>query len=416
MARNLIKVNLELDRIFVHDEGDGWGNAEPYLWTVFFKVDGDGVVVTEALSLSGSPTMHFTPGSHGNLGTTDADEGDNITIPAAIGEWQTFLKPIPVPSSLSSLVDDVAGVVGVVAVLMEEDNVSDAGANAGHSALNNAVRDAVQQIVDTRTFSNPSVTQAELDALTSDIKSAVKDAIVDQQNVFENLWSWLNPDDTIGTKVWMWQHDDLDPSVTQNFSERFKNEGDWEMFGHITSAALCPVGSLSFSLGQSMESASGERASEHEMEYDLRSMREFRDAEWRELPGLARWFSLAERHTIRLLPVIMKDKKLRESAAKVIEWGGILAREPEAKVSKEHAKHARRLLKYLAKSRSRRARIDAKRALDVLEAVSGKSNREAMTFLNQLAPARHPTVAGNPCVRVNPKKRKKDKTQRSDCE
>ena len=40
MARDILKLRLELDRILCHDEGDGWGNAEPYLWTVFFEVDG----------------------------------------------------------------------------------------------------------------------------------------------------------------------------------------------------------------------------------------------------------------------------------------------------------------------------------------------------------------------------------------
>ena len=32
-------LNLEtvLQNVHCHDEGDGWGNAEPYIWTVFFK-------------------------------------------------------------------------------------------------------------------------------------------------------------------------------------------------------------------------------------------------------------------------------------------------------------------------------------------------------------------------------------------
>ncbi len=405
MARKVIKVNLELDSIYVHDEGDGWGNAEPYLWTVFFKVDGEGVAVTESLTLSGSPVLHNTPGSHGNLGTTDADEGDNITIPAAIGEWQTMLKPIPTPSSLSALVEDVSGVVGVLAVLMEEDNVSDAGANAGHAALNNAVAAAIQQIVNTRTFTNPNVSAAEIDAFTSDVQEAVKDAIVDQQNFFENLWSWINPDDTVGVKVWVWQHDDLDPAVNQNFSHRWKSEGDWEIFGHITSAPLCPVNALSDIL---KSKASSESSADKSMEADIDAMREFRNGDYRKLPGLARWFELAESHTIRLLPKILAEEDLRLSAAKLVEWGGILAREPDAVLSAEHVEHARRLLNVLAEGRSRRARIDASRMLAVLDAIDGKRNREAMAFLDQMAPARHPTLGGNPCARVVVKRKDPD--------
>jgi hypothetical protein len=40
MARDLLRVWMKLDNIRCYDEGDGWGDAEPYLWTVFFKIDG----------------------------------------------------------------------------------------------------------------------------------------------------------------------------------------------------------------------------------------------------------------------------------------------------------------------------------------------------------------------------------------
>ena len=130
MARDILDVWVRLDRIHCFDEGDGWGSAEPYLWPVFFKIDGETVSLTESLTLSGTATVVGTFGNHGNLGDTDVDAGDDLAIPEALGSWSTVLKPIPVPGSLSGLIDDVAGTVGVVAVLMEEDNVTDGGAVA----------------------------------------------------------------------------------------------------------------------------------------------------------------------------------------------------------------------------------------------------------------------------------------------
>lgn len=405
MARKVIKVNLELDRIHCHDEGDGWGSAEPYLWTVFFKVDGNTVAVTESLTLSGTPTMHFTPGSHGNLGATDVDEGDDITIPAAIGEWETYLKPIPAPASLSALFEDLGGVVGVVAVLMEEDNVSDAGAAAGHTALNNAVRDAIQQIINTRSISNQDVTEAEINGFTTSIQNQVKNAIVNQQNFFENLWSALNPDDTIGVKVWLWSHDDIKDGGVFNFSHRWKSEGDWEIFGHLNSTPLCPANALSDFLKGKLKSgasASAAAASEMGSELDLEPMRQFRDGEYRNMPGLGRWFALAEQHTARLIPLMLVQPELRESARKMLEWGNLLAQEPDSPLSPEHAEHAAKLLRALSAHRNRKAGIDARRALAVLRVINGKTNREAMRFLSELAPARHPSVAGNRCARILP--------------
>ena len=52
MARDLLRVWMKLDHIHCYDEGDGWGDAEPYLLTVFFKIDGDSVALTDDLKLS----------------------------------------------------------------------------------------------------------------------------------------------------------------------------------------------------------------------------------------------------------------------------------------------------------------------------------------------------------------------------
>ena len=95
MPRDSLLTRIELDRIHCHDEGDGPGSAEPYLWTVFFKVDGETVAVNSALSLTGEGTIQVTPGSHGNLPNSDVDEGEDIAVPSSTGEWQSVLQPIP---------------------------------------------------------------------------------------------------------------------------------------------------------------------------------------------------------------------------------------------------------------------------------------------------------------------------------
>jgi hypothetical protein len=430
MARNILRVNLELDRIHVHDEGDGLGSAEPYLWSVFFKVDGSTISVTDSLELGGSPVIHTTPGSHGNLGTDDADEGENITIPAAIGEWETEMRAIPGPPSLASLNLEFGGVVGVVLVMMEEDNVSDDGAAAGHTALNNAVRTALQKIVDTRSISNQDVSEEELDQFTGSIGAAVEAAIVNQQNAFENLWSWINPDDTIGTKVFMFNHDELNEGTTKSFSHRWKNEGDWEIFGHVTSTVTCPVdaaralldGLLGGSKSSTAKSAAAPTSAASAMRVvasklpvgaakpvveakpagiDISPMRRFRDGDYRKFPGLAKWFALATRHSPRVAFQVAQKPELAASLRAMLEWGNAIAESPKAVITDQQLEHAEKLLRALEGGRNHSARVDAGRARGVLAQLRGKTNLEALAILDKVEPARHPRIMGKRSARLS---------------
>jgi hypothetical protein len=425
MALNILRVNLELDRVHVHDEGDGLGSAEPYAWSVFFKIDGDTVSVTNSYTLAGQPTVQPTPGSHGNLGNTDADDGDTIVIPSAVGEWDTLMTPIPGPPGLHDLDLEFGGVVGVIVVLMEQDNVTDAGAEAGHAALNGAVRAALQRIVDTRSISNQDITEEEILQFTSSIGSAVEAAIVNQQNLFENLWSWLNPDDTIGSKVFMFTHDELNEGTTKTFSHRWKNEGDWEIFGHVTATVACPAeASLAVLHGLAEAKASAGKPGDRSARagamrrspsmakqptvmaksaqaylpklanVDISAMRRFRDGEYRNYPGLGKWFALAAKHAPRVAYQVLQQPELADSLRAMLEWGNTIADRPDSKITEQQIGHADRLLVALEASRSPDARMDARRARSMLDQLRGKTQREALEILDQVEPARHPKIMG----------------------
>jgi hypothetical protein len=306
MARTPIGVRIELDHIHCHEEGDGIGSAEPYLWTVFFKVDGTTVSVTPGFTLDGEATVEFTPGSHGNLPNSDVDPGEDVDIPGILGDWSTQLVPIgfqePIPG-----VDDLGGVAGVVAVLMEEDNVTDAGAEAGHDALNGATRDAINQIVATRTLTNQEVTDEEIAAFEESISEIVADAVSSQQNVFENIWSWLNEDDTIGFKAFIFSHDELVPNTVTEFSHRWENHGDWEIFGSVMAVEPCPADALDDIFGPGNTSKGSAN--------DLAQLRAFRDGPFREHAGLQEWWKVLQRNTPAVALLLRGDAGLRRESA-----------------------------------------------------------------------------------------------------
>jgi hypothetical protein len=238
-----LNVEFKLDRIVCHDEGDGPGNAEPYLWTVFFKVDGDTVVVNSDdlgnIFLQGAPTVVTTPGNHGNLGTSDVDEGDTINVPAIIGEYRTVLKPIPLTVPVLGRTE-VGGMIGCIVVLMEEDNTSDSDAARGHERLDSAVRDQLTSLLGTLGITNPEPSDEDINAMSDRIGNAVKSAIADGVGVVEWLVGFGNMDDRVGSAVFRFSHSTLEQSAGAPipFGRRWDSEGDWELSGHIRATPI----------------------------------------------------------------------------------------------------------------------------------------------------------------------------------
>lgn len=390
MARTPLQAQLVLDRIRCHDEGDGIGSAEPYLWTVFFKVDGDTVALGDDLFLHGSATVITTPGSHGNLGDTDVDEGDDIAIPSAIGELVTTLRPIPVPSWVGDAfgVEDVGGVIGVVTVLMEEDNVSHAGAEAGHAALDAFVRQALDGLIPTLGVGHPTVTLEDIDMLTQGAQEAISEAIGSAQSGWENFVSWLNADDQIGNAVFTFGHDELAvlaESGSRDFSQRWKNEGDWELLGRISAAATCPAEAVLAVLG-----ALGlvqPDARRHTLDV-IRTVRRTSFAGSRELGA---WWMLAQRNTASMSQVLMADPALAQGlVAPLMNALAAAAIDPDAPLPDAALVAIEGLLQAFVERGNRRLRIDAKAAMGVLPKLRGECLASAALVLGNELPTRKP--------------------------
>jgi hypothetical protein len=396
MPRIPLSVWLNINRLHCYDEGDGIGNAEPYLWTVFFKIDGDTVVLGDDLHLHGTVTIMPTPGSHGNLGDTDVDAGDNVFVPGAIGQWQTTLRPIPVPALLADVLhlDKVGGAVGVVAVLMEEDWVSDAGAEAGHQALNTFIEQAINSLIPTLGILHSEVTDEDINQLTDGAPDKISDAVADAQGAWDNFASWLNADDHIGTKVWTFSHDTLGgtpatattPAIPAtpdiDFSQRFDNEGDWELFGHIHASPTCPadaVGDILKALGL---------ISDAQARMAHAAMDGFRRTAFAGQAGLGAWWQLAERNVAGIASVLRANPELAKRSAAAMFQDIVAALGSEKPLPDSLLSHASELLEQFASKGPRRLRIDAKAALAMLPELKGKTLKAATDTLNRRNPTR----------------------------
>jgi hypothetical protein len=237
---------LEWTKLIYGGGGGGYQetpSASPYLWTIFFKADGETLTLQEDGILTGAATIVFTPGSHGNLGTQSVNVGEPITVPPGIGQWTTVLQPIPVPASLQPLVGATAldGMAGLVYVLMLHNHVSDQGAEAGHQELNRRVQAALATVIEMLGPGHTMVTQQDIADATRRIPGQVQDAIIKAQSFWENLWSVSGVDDPRGFETLLWSASDFTGSngslpISRQIGAFYDQ---WQLDGVISAKDIC---------------------------------------------------------------------------------------------------------------------------------------------------------------------------------
>jgi hypothetical protein len=238
MPRTPLQTRISIDRVLCHKQGDGaGGNAEPYLWTLFFKVDGDTVEVAGGRP-RGTCTLIAADGTRGNLGNSNVDDGDDLAVPSQIGERRMQLRPIP-NADLPGV--DHSGYAGVVAILNEEDRNSPQAIRAGYAALVDFAKKGINELIETGPILDPAAIDASINALVAKAKGVVRAAIKSVDGSVQG-----NPDDNIGYKVFKVSHDELANNywdINGRFQER-TTEGvvveDWQILGEAQGTLSSP--------------------------------------------------------------------------------------------------------------------------------------------------------------------------------
>jgi hypothetical protein len=238
-------LKMKLQQLRCHDKPDGWSSSEPYLWNIFFKIDGSCITINGQFRLEGSPVYHFSKGSHGNLNAKKLESGGMVAIPGEVGEWSTRLVPIQVPYFEWK----IPGVLGLVSVMVEQNLVSAPGAEAGHEALNKYVVEALDSVVrgfDPRRLemgdlekSVKSYFQEQVKKYTENISEQVTQAVTSSQNILQNIMSLVKKDVLIGYHIWEFSGNTIEASGGEMpFSHRWqtKKYGDWELKGRISTS------------------------------------------------------------------------------------------------------------------------------------------------------------------------------------
>ena len=247
-------VSIGFDRIHVHDEADGNGNAEPYLWPLFYRIDFSAVTnLDDPLNADGKgEAWVFAPGGdHGNL-SGDWDAGQDIPVPAALGARSLRLDP--------RFVGDQS-LLGAIVVLMEEDDLPTSSdiRNDHYPEFSRTVSDEL-----TAAFKDALRRSAGLggsgggtdsDSVEQTITKRLVASFTEDYGLFVNYFlPWLhiidpvvNIDDFIGVIVIQVPVSEIDAhggTLNRTISRRWNDsngseDGDFEIFGRYAGQRIC---------------------------------------------------------------------------------------------------------------------------------------------------------------------------------
>jgi hypothetical protein len=177
--------------------GTDFENPPIYLWSVFFKVDGDKAQVDPTSptsgTLQGTATVVPTAGNQGDVpGGVQASFYlmETTAIPSSMGAYATAVAPFPV-SGFSGLT--IGGmVIGWLGVLLYQEDTPANDVAAGHQALNGGVQQALDNLIPTISSSSPMITPSDISNAENQIRTQVKSAITSALSVWNKLATLLN--------------------------------------------------------------------------------------------------------------------------------------------------------------------------------------------------------------------------------
>ncbi|WP_255771398.1 hypothetical protein [Pseudarthrobacter sulfonivorans] len=393
--RATLDLETVLQNVHCHDEGDGWGNAEPYIWTVFFKVDGDNFAVEAGSGLIGSPTIVSSNGSHGNLGNTDVDAGDDVPVPDAVGLWSTKLKPIPVnDAGLRALLgaDDLPAIAGAVVSLMEEDGWPDSLANTGYSAFVDAVQLAVVKVAASFQHAlaapTPQQIKDQIEVVKASAATSVKAAVKNAMSGWQLIWygTFGNNDDEIGTEAFTTTTDELvaTPAIAINrrWSGDESGDGDWEINGVFRGFPQldCHLERL-FSF-----SARSEARQEESRATSFDAMRTFRDGAFRESAGLGAWWAEFAAASPALAMLAEQRPDVREALNGLVHDAGTWLGDGAERIGGQSLERLNTVLDALAADApGHRGRV-VRQAKRLVKRLDGASFADALRFAVEMKP------------------------------
>jgi hypothetical protein len=210
----MIRATIDVPRLHCREQFDESGNSEPYLWFAYLFADS----TSSEVSVFVPPATNIRALIPDNVGNNQT-----VPIPASLGNFQINLEP--------------EGLLGVLVILLEEDETPANAIAAGYAEFEVATRREINKfVVDLIIHGEPlrPPTEQEQQQIARAIANSVRETIKSHQNIFQQFF--LNQDDFIGHSVSIFFGDALKEPATPVVTELGLPAIDADAFGvHFTS-------------------------------------------------------------------------------------------------------------------------------------------------------------------------------------
>jgi len=405
MATKKKAVLIKLDEIewsnFIQVTGggpDSTPSVSPYLWTLFFTIDGSTVQLAETGFLSGNVAVYPTSGGHGDLGIWSMSPAEKVGIPDALGFWSTQLLPIPIDPSVEPWlkafnVRDPESIFGFVALLLNDGgHIPPHAVEAGRAALVEGFRTFVDgQLRDSLGVQQSGISPQAIDNAREEIKKQIRNAIWDSMSWADQAWALSGLDGLIAT--WVKIFDGGQSSVSIDSPVPTQKFGTWTLRGDVTITESCPAEAFSAAIreGQRRRRRNDFKLSRlaKRVQAGMNSMRRYRDdGGLARNPGLVSWWREARVHTPELMFVLARHHRLREAATLLLGDMHELLKRPGRTIPSAYLKEAKVLFAGLRRVGSARLKASATRILAVLPQLNGLTADDALQALSRIHAAR----------------------------
>jgi hypothetical protein len=174
----MVRARIEISTLHCTEQYDEHGNSEPYMWFAYF--------FTDAMRLTDPEPITVVVPNAADIRGLFPVVGNNqdITIPTELGTFEVDLEDAGLGIAM----------LGVLVVLLEEDDTPSNAVAAGHDAFEKALRRELNKFFSEGGLRAPD--DVEMGRIVGAVTSSVTEAVTSELGLFSQLCD--DQDDTIG--------------------------------------------------------------------------------------------------------------------------------------------------------------------------------------------------------------------------